>query len=107
MIFLIVDATDYVFNMRRTKTVYFVLSSFTDYDNAFRIILVLFCFVNIKQFSNDDGDKIHYITFNSLFNILQTGSITFTPGHGPFVISDYGTADGVNSLGLMSNCVGK
>ncbi|KAI0221865.1 Methyltransferase FUS9 [Lamellibrachia satsuma] len=32
-------------------------------------------------------------------------SIPFTPGHGSFVICDYGTADGVNSLGLMTNCI--
>ena len=48
-------------------------------------------------------------TYNSIVisNILQPGSIRFTPGHGPFVICDYGTADGVNSLGLMTNCIGK
>ena len=39
--------------------------------------------------------------------IALTGSIPFAPGHGPFVICDYGTADGVNSLSLMTNCIGK
>ena len=48
-------------------------------------------------------------TYNSIVisNILQPGSIPFTPGHGPFVICYYGTADGVNSLGVMTNCIGK
>ncbi|KAI0220000.1 hypothetical protein LSAT2_028461 [Lamellibrachia satsuma] len=31
--------------------------------------------------------------------------IPFAPGHGPFVICDYGAADGLNSLGLTTNCI--
>ena len=45
------------------------------------------------------------IDFYSVF-ILETGCIPFTPGHGPFVICDYGAADGLNSLGLTTNCIG-
>ncbi|KAI0212240.1 hypothetical protein LSAT2_002855 [Lamellibrachia satsuma] len=33
------------------------------------------------------------------------GFIPFTPGRGPFVICDYGTADGVSSISLMTNCI--
>ncbi|KAI0227875.1 hypothetical protein LSAT2_021635 [Lamellibrachia satsuma] len=48
------------------------------------------------------GAKIEAIT-EWIDNIV--GSIPFTPGYGPFVICDYGTADGVNSLGVMTNCI--
>ncbi|KAK2171992.1 hypothetical protein NP493_1006g00035 [Ridgeia piscesae] len=32
-------------------------------------------------------------------------SIPFTTGHGPFVICDYGAADGISSISLMKNCI--
>ncbi|KAI0242508.1 hypothetical protein LSAT2_013152 [Lamellibrachia satsuma] len=41
------------------------------------------------------------------WTILKTllGSIPFTRGRGPFVICDYGTADGGNAASLMTNCI--
>ena len=54
-----------------------------------------------------DWQNVMYIIFHSMSYILQTDSIPFTPGHGSFVTNDYGTADGVNSVSLMTKCIGK
>ena len=51
--------------------------------------------------------KAMYIIFHSLSNTCHTGSIPFTRGRGPFVICDYGTADGGNAASLMTNCISK
>ena len=48
--------------------------------------------------------KAMYTVCHSVSNTCHTGSIPFTRGRGPFVICDYGTADGGNAVILMTNC---
>ena len=51
--------------------------------------------------------KAMFAVCNSLSNTCNTGYIPFTRGRGPFVICDYGTADGGNAASLMTNCISK
>ena len=51
--------------------------------------------------------KAMFAVCHSLSNTCHTGSIPFTRGRGPFVICDYGTADGGNAASLMTNCLSK
>ncbi|KAI0230383.1 hypothetical protein LSAT2_019270 [Lamellibrachia satsuma] len=69
----------------------------------------LYCDYDIVKGDGLYGDQTptHRAMAEKAWPIIRNSlsSIRFTPGHGPFVICDYGTADGVNSLGLMTNCI--
>ncbi|KAI0228930.1 hypothetical protein LSAT2_020633 [Lamellibrachia satsuma] len=69
----------------------------------------LYCDYDIFKGDGLYGDQTptHRAVVEKAWPIIRNSlsSIPFTPGHGPFVICDYGTADGVNSLGVMTNCI--